>query len=115
MSNSFISTLRNTIKRLSSREGVIGVIILDKDGFTLDTNLSPTQSEKISAHIGSVLSRVHDVVIAGQKIKNPKKNNKIWCLGDLNQILITKETVELLIIPNEELGYNVVLLQKAFN
>jgi predicted regulator of Ras-like GTPase activity (Roadblock/LC7/MglB family) len=110
---SYISVLRNTIKRLSSREGVMGVIILDKDGFTLDSDLDAKQSEKISAHIGSLVSRVLDVVNAGQNIKNLKKNNQKWSLGQLSQILISLETIELLIIPNEELGYNVVLLQKA--
>ena len=48
MSNSYISVLKNTIKRLSSREGVIGVIILDKDGFTLDTDLPAEKSEKLA-------------------------------------------------------------------
>ena len=88
----------------------MGVIILDKDGFTLDTDLSPEQSEKISAHIGSVLSRVHDVVNAGQAIKNQKQHNKKWSMGKLNRILISLDTVELLIIPNEEIGYTVTLL-----
>lgn len=115
MSSSHISLLRNTIKRLSAREGVIGVIIMDKDGFTLDTDLDARYGEKISAHIGSVISRVMDVVNAGQSVKHPKKQNEIWSLGSLSQILITlNNSQELLIIPNQELGYNLVLLQKNY-
>ena len=114
MSN-YISILKNTIKRLSSRDGVIGVIIMDKDGFTLDTDLPAIQSEQISAHVGTIINRVMDVVNAGQTVKNVKKNNILYSTGELKEILISLETMELLIIPNQEIGFNVVLLQKTFN
>lgn len=109
MSN-YISVLRSTIRRLTSRQGVIGVIIMDREGFTLETSLSTVQSEQISAHIGTVINRVLDVVNAGQSVKNLKKNN-IYSMGSLKEISINLETMELLIIPNQEIGYSLVLLQ----
>lgn len=108
---SYITILKNTIKRLSSRHGVKGVIILDKDGFTLDTDLPPDQSEQISAHVGTIINRVMDVVNAEQNVKNLRKDNEIYSAGKLKEILISLETMELLIIPNEEIGFNLVLVQ----
>ena len=102
--------LRNTIKRLNNRQGVIGVIITDKEGFTLDTSLPKEQSETISAHIGVVISRVMDVVNKSQNVKNIKKGTLYSC-GDLKEISIHLETMELLIVPNEEAGLNIVILQ----
>ena len=102
--------LRNTIKRLSNRQGVIGVIITDKEGFTLDTNLPKDKSETISAHIGVVISRVMDVVNKSQNVKNLKKGG-YYSSGELKEIAIQLETMELLIIPNEEVGLNIVILQ----
>lgn len=102
--------LRNTIKRLSNRQGVIGVIITDKEGFTLDTNLPKDKSETISAHIGVVISRVMDVVNKSQNVKNLKKDS-IYSSGELKEISIQLETMELLIVPNYEVGLNIVILQ----
>ena len=102
--------LRNTIKRLSNRQGVIGVIITDKEGFTLDTNLPKEKSETISAHIGVVISRVMDVIHKSQHVKNLKKGTFYSC-GELKEISIQLETMELLIVPNPEAGLNIVILQ----
>ena len=41
--------MKNVIKRLSAREGVLGVVLVDPDGLTLDTNLDQLQAEMISA------------------------------------------------------------------
>lgn len=102
--------LRNTIKRLSNRQGVIGVIITDKEGFTLDSSLPKDKSETISAHIGILISRVMDVVNKSQSVKNLKKG-EIYSSGELKEISINLETMELLIVPNKETGINIVILQ----
>lgn len=102
--------LRNTIKRLSNRQGVIGVIITDKEGFTLDTNLPKEKSETISAHIGTIISRVMDVVNKSQHVKNLKKGT-YYSSGELKEIAIQLETMELVIVPNQETGLNIVILQ----
>ena len=107
--------LRNTIKRLNNRQGVIGVIITDKEGFTLDTSLPKDQSETISAHIGVVISRVMDVVNKSQRVKNLKKPGTVYSSGDLKEISIQLETMELLIVPNKEAGLNIVILQNLMN
>ena len=106
--------LRNTIKRLSNRQGVKGVIITDKEGFTLDSNLPKDQSETISAHIGVVISRVMDVVNKSQSVKNLKKGG-IYSSGELKEISIQLETMEILIVPDNETGLNIVNLQDLTN
>ena len=104
------SILRNTIKRLNNRQGVIGVIITDKEGFTLDSSLPKDQSETISAHIGVMISRVMDVINKSQNVKNLKKGTYYSC-GDLKEISIELESMEILIVPNQEVGLNIVILQ----
>lgn len=106
--------LRNTIKRLSNRQGVLGVIITDKEGFTLDTSLPKDQSETISAHIGVVISRVMDVVNKSQDVKNLKKGT-LYSSGELKEISIVLETMELLIVPFTDAGLNIVILQNLAN
>lgn len=106
--------LRNTIKRLSNRQGVIGVIITDNEGFTLDTNFPKDKSETISAHIGVVISRVLDVVNKSQNVKNLKKGTS-YSSGELKEILIQLESLEMLIVPDKDTGLNIVILQNLAN
>ena len=91
------------MKRLSARQGVIGVIICDNDGFTLDSNLSADQSEFISAHVNEIISRVEDVTKAAERLHSD------W--NKLTAISIEMESKELYIVPDPA-GFNIVILRE---
>lgn len=98
---SLSAVFRNTIKRLSARKGIVGVIICDREGFTLGSNLPTEQSETISANIGILISRVLDVVAASGKY-----------VGELQTFTVFFEGKQLLISPDLERGFTVVLLKE---
>lgn len=92
--------LQNTVKKLSAREGVIGILICDIDGLTLTTNLSGTQSELISAQVSSLVSKTIRVM------------DSVKTAGELSSIFIEMNTKELIITPDQEAGFIIVVLKK---
>jgi hypothetical protein len=52
-----------------------------------------------------------DVVNKSQNIKNLKRGGEIYSSGELKEIAIQLQTMELVIIPNKEIGLNIVILQ----
>ena len=95
------ASFNRVLTRLSARQGVIGVIICDSEGFTLDSNISPEQSEFISAHVNEIISRVNDVTKAAERLS----------IGGLTAISIELETKELYIVPDKA-GFTIVILRE---
>ncbi|OLS25598.1 MAG: hypothetical protein HeimC3_13460 [Candidatus Heimdallarchaeota archaeon LC_3] len=94
------SIMKNIIKKLSARQGILGVVLVDPDGFTLDTNLDQLQAEIISGHIQVIISKVKDTV---KSIKNS---------GDMVSISVELETKELLITPDSDGQFTIVVLRQ---
>ena len=94
------SIISNVIKRLSTREDVVGVIIYDLEGFPLASNLPPEESEMISAYASHILSRSRITV---KSIRNS---------GDLKSISIETASRELLITPEQDMPLIFALLRK---
>ncbi len=95
------SSFHRVLTRLSARKGVIGVIICDDEGFTLDSNLSTDQSEFISAHVNEIISRVKDV----------NNDETRLSMGELTAISIELESKELYIVPDNA-GFTIVILRE---
>lgn len=94
------SIMKNIIKKLSARQGILGVVLVDPDGFTLDTNLEQLQAEIISGHVQVVIQRVKDVV---KSVKNS---------GEMVSISVELETKELLITPDSDGQFTIVVLRQ---
>ena len=94
------SIISNVIKRFSTREDVIGVIIYDLEGFPLASNLPPEESELISAYASHILSRARLTV---KSIRNA---------GELKSISIETATRELLITPDQDMPLIFAVLRK---
>ena len=56
------NALRNLVSRISSRSrDVYGTVVHDLDGFSLQSDLSPTHAEAVAASIASILDDLSDV------------------------------------------------------
>ncbi|MHA1989844.1 MAG: roadblock/LC7 domain-containing protein [Candidatus Hodarchaeales archaeon] len=94
------SVMKNIIKKLSARQGILGVVLVDPDGFTLDSNLDQLQAEIISGHVQSIISKVKDTV---KSVKNS---------GEMISISVELESKELLITPDQEGAFTIVVLRQ---
>ena len=94
------SIMKNIIKKLSARQGILGVVLVDPDGFTLDTNLDQLQAEIISGHVQVVISKVKDAV---KTVKNA---------GEMISVSVELETKELLITPDSDGQFTIVVLRQ---
>ena len=92
--------MRNIIKKLSAREGIIGVVLVDPDGFTLDTNMDQVRAEIISGF-------VHGLVIKAKEAIKSVKNS-----GILTSMSIEMDTKELIITPDPDGQFTIVILKE---
>ncbi|MFW9929000.1 MAG: roadblock/LC7 domain-containing protein [Candidatus Thorarchaeota archaeon] len=94
------SIMKNIIKKLSARQGILGVVLVDPDGFTLDTSLDQLQGEIISGHVQVLVSKIKETI-------NTVKNS-----GVLISISIELETKELIITPDSDGQFTIVVLRQ---
>ena len=92
--------MKNVIKRLSARQGVLGVVLVDPDGLTLDTNLDQIQAEMISGYVQVLIAKTNDAI---RSVRNA---------GELVTITIELETKELLITPDTDGAFTIVILRQ---
>ena len=91
--------LRRTVEKFSQREGVKGILVCDKEGLTLQSNLPTTDAETISAHVASLVTKVYRVAEAIGK-------------GELSSIFIEMMQHEVLLTPDPESGFTIVVLKE---
>ena len=94
------SIIANVIKKFSTHEDVIGVIIYDLEGFPLASNMPPEESEMISAYASHILSRSKLTV---KSIRNA---------GELKSVSIETASRELLITPDKDMPLIFAVLRK---
>ncbi|MHA2363018.1 MAG: roadblock/LC7 domain-containing protein [Candidatus Hodarchaeales archaeon] len=92
-------------KRLSARQGVNGVIICDREGFTLSSNLDADYAGRISAHVTEILSRTKDVTHVA------KRESLLGELTAISAISIELNKKELYIVPDKA-GFIIVILRE---
>lgn len=92
------SILQATVKKLSAREGVRGILVCDAEGMSLQTTLPSERAEAVSAHISSLVSKINSV-------KDELDQ------GELASIFIEGDKSEVIITPDFESGFTIVVLR----
>ena len=91
--------LDRTVKRLSAREGVEGILICDKDGLVLRSNMPPDDAERIAGYVSSLVTKVYRVV------------DHIPKVGDLSSLFIEIPKKEIIVTPDLEAGFTIVVIK----
>ncbi len=90
--------LDNTIKRLMARKGVRSVTLMDFDGLPLRSSLDTRNAEIIAAQVSALIKKA-------QTLQDSIKQ------GKLLSIFIEMPKSELIITPDMEAGFTIVVLR----
>ncbi|MFW9992236.1 MAG: roadblock/LC7 domain-containing protein [Candidatus Odinarchaeota archaeon] len=92
--------LDRTVKRLSAREGVLGILIIDKDGLVLRSNMPPDDAERIAGYVSSMVTKVYRVI------------DNIDQVGELASIFIEIPKKEVIVTPDLDAGFTIIVLKE---
>lgn len=93
------ASLKRIIKRLSARQGVIGVVIVDPDGFVLDTQMDHLQAEIIAGYVQIIIGKTIDTI------------RTVKSFREITSITIELHTKELIITPDPNDLFTIVILR----
>ena len=92
--------MKSVIKKLSARQGVIGVVLVDPDGLTLDTSMDQLQAEIISGWVQILISKAKETA---KTVKGA---------GEIVSMAVEADSKEILITPDTEGKFTIVVLRE---
>ena len=94
-----MSEVEDTIKRLSSHSGVLGIVIVNAEGVAIRSSLDSVQTKKYAQHITSLAAKARSVV----RDLDPQ--------NDLMFLRLRSRNDEIMIAPDKE--FTLIVIQET--